>query len=180
MLKKLKKKSGQAIIEFTMIISLLLMVLLGTYDLFNLSVSYMQMTFLGNTFLSANLMNQNLGRRDEYRLSNDDTAGDEAAKAVREHGVDSNGFPLYFFFGQSPSHKNGDWEFCADYDKKSAAGKKNAIGTAHCIIIQHNVDLITGKAFFKTPSIRLKKTVCGVQEKTFRSNSLPRWKPCTH
>lgn len=175
-LKVLKNKSAQAAVEFVMVLPLLIMILLGTYDIFNISVSYLQMTYLGNTFLSSNLTNQRLTSRtagNSGNFANPTNPGMAAFNTTHQHYRSEDGFPLFFFFGPATSNRSKS-EFCADYDPSS--GNKNAVGTIHCIIVRHKVDLITGKMMFNKPQIELQKKVCGIQEKTFTDNNRPTWK----
>ena len=148
---KKKKRLGQALLEFGITIPVILTIFLGTIDIFNIATSYVQMTFLGNTFLNSTMVNAD-------GFSSYSQMKSTAKRLMENHGYDGKGifrFPAYFSFEPSTMEIKVD----------KGGVSQNDIGTVRCLQLRKKVKMLVGKIFVGRNEIYINKRVCGIQER---------------
>ena len=139
-LDRVKRRGGQGLIEFGIVAPMVILMILGTIDVFNVSVSYAQMSFFGNRFIN-NLMRGKPGygnnRADMERKAQ------QVVDRLRYDTDDVGTFPMFFFF---PGQKNGGYDIEMKYPRRRSGSK--AVGTVQCAVVKHTCKLFAGRALF--------------------------------
>ena len=165
---KIKKtRAGQSALEFLGISSLVIILMFGTIDLFNCGITYMQLTFIGNTLLNNKMMGKSQFGN-ETSLKN--LSSNLEAKSKRE------GFPLIFIFknGTQDSGPAIAMETTSDTRDLSARASgrtrggssdaKSFVNKTWCVNMKRDVKLTIGRVIVQNEVKTIERTICAIQE----------------
>ncbi len=163
----MKTRIGQGAVEFGLTSTLVVFMLIGTIDIFNLAITYIQMTAFGTESLNRNLRGRCSGGHVQQCLLNDlvrpnDGTGDYLKRFFFSH---IGGKTCYV-----PYKKNGNPAY---YGSRNGGTLVKETGSPWCYEMTRDVPLLMGHMFFKKKGemAELSKVLCAIQEEPSLNSS---------